>query len=410
MGHTTVGFLESQLAASYVHGDGEFRGVLNQILPRIYSSGDWVGLLVDAALTTGPSRTVALPSDSVGVLFATIENEPRSVRGRWHDYRMLGRTDGAGALYGLLDDGIHPTSVPLNPDYFFHLEFRPKRVDVVFTGDEVFAVTGVAWDGEVVSETVSPTAGSAVVRLANAALTHINSISYSDIRISVEITAQVMEVGEITGNANAGTILPVTDSTRGFVETLASATTSPFYDIHNVTPDTGWSSGLNFTVTGVTDAGVTFTSSNSSYAISGGAPNGGHYVAIPTTDLDTNSYVVGQIIGKPSDAVGSLNYRVFRVAEASNTSGEVVNLLLKRKHQWITENSDVVYVDNLSAIKHAMLGLVAEDNADTDRATYHWGRCEEILDKELGDYLKAAIPVPDIKPFGDVAHAIPALL
>ena len=77
-----------------------------------------------------------------------------------------------------------------------------------------------------------------------------------------------------------------------------------------------------------------------------------------------------------------------------------LRLLLKRKFKQLLSSTDVVFVSSLSAIKHALLGTTAEDNADLERANYHWGVCRAILDEQLDAHRGAAKPVVRFDPSG----------
>lgn len=403
MGHVTVEELSSQLSTEYLHELRDFKVALNQILPRVYSMGDWPGLLHEAHWTVGTSGTVALPARSASIVFATVDNEPRSIWAQWHDYRLVGRTSGAGALYGLVDDGIHPTSVPLNWNYHFMLEFRPLHDGETFTGNESFIVTGKSWDGEIVQETVAPANGDTVERMVNAALSEIHSISYKSITKDVEVTAQVVDVGLMVGLTTSGTITSVTGVTRGFSETIGSAATSVrTYDVKNDPVNSDINAKL-FTIVSLTDSVITYSSGYASEIISG------DYVAMPTQALDDNAIVVGTIDGSSAGHRGNLSYRIYRVAEATSSGGEVVNALVKRKHVPVVSDNDTVYLDNVYAIKHALLAMQAEDNADMERATTHWAFVQRALDDELRDYQKSARPRPQIKPFGPGGYSIPSI-
>lgn len=401
MGHATVEELQGELDG-YLREPNDFYKVMNQILPRVYAKGDWPGLLFETSLTVGTSGTISLPDDSISVVFAVVDNDPRVVRSIWHDYNILGVTSGAGALYGLVDDGIHATSVPLNADYHFLMEFSPLHSGETFVGDEVFRVRGESWDGEQIYESVTPSAASTLVQLTNAALKRIESVSYKNVTIDTTVTAVVVEVGTFTASVSSGTISPISGVTNSFTDSLTVSGTTDLFDVK--TDPVSFTSPSTWTIGSVTSSAIG--------VYSGPA---GTITAIPvafeTNNLDTNSIVVGKINGQTAadGSFGSLAYRVYRVAEADTSGGEIVRMLLKRKHKRIVRDEDVVFVDNLSALKHAMLGLVAEDNADTDRSVFHWNKCWELFDDELRDYHKSAKPIPEIKPFGDV-HSIPALL
>ena len=84
-------------------------------------------------------------------------------------------------------------------------------------------------------------------------------------------------------------------------------------------------------------------------------------------------------------------YRRYRI---SNDGDDTISIrcLLKRKFKPFVAQSDVVFLSSLPAIKHALLGNIAEDNADLERANYHWGVCQKLLDQQLDASRGAAKP------------------
>ena len=100
---------------------------------------------------------------------------------------------------------------------------------------------------------------------------------------------------------------------------------------------------------------------------------------------------------------GVARYRRFRF---SNSGSEVrnVKLLLKRAWQPVMSQDDIMHLGNLNAIKHGLLGMLAEDNADLERAQYHWTICRQLLDEELDAARGAAKPKLTVKPAGNNFH------
>ena len=100
---------------------------------------------------------------------------------------------------------------------------------------------------------------------------------------------------------------------------------------------------------------------------------------------------------------GVVRYRRFRF---SNSGSEVrnVKLLLKRAWQPVLTQDDIMHLGNLNAIKHGLLGMLAEDNADLERAQYHWTICRQLLDEELDAARGAAKPKLTVKPAGNNFH------
>ena len=88
---------------------------------------------------------------------------------------------------------------------------------------------------------------------------------------------------------------------------------------------------------------------------------------------------------------GVARYRRFRFANPSAGS-QNAKLLLKRAWQPVMVQSDIVHLGNINAIKHGLLGLLAEDNADLERAQYHWAVSQQLLEEELDSARGAAKP------------------
>lgn len=93
-------------------------------------------------------------------------------------------------------------------------------------------------------------------------------------------------------------------------------------------------------------------------------------------------------------------YRRFRIPNPASTTP--VTMLLKRAWVPVSEADDLIYLGNINAIKHSLLGMIAEDNADLQRAAYHWQVCEKLLEDEKATSQGAARPKPNVQPFGDV--------
>jgi hypothetical protein len=81
----------------------------------------------------------------------------------------------------------------------------------------------------------------------------------------------------------------------------------------------------------------------------------------------------------------------------------VVTLLVKRKAPYLTAGEGIVHLGNINAIKHALLGRIAEDNADVQRANYHWGVCKQMLEDELDASRGSARPMIQMSGFGEGA-------
>jgi len=96
-------------------------------------------------------------------------------------------------------------------------------------------------------------------------------------------------------------------------------------------------------------------------------------------------------------------YRRYRISNDDNKT-IAIRCLLKRKFKPFTSPNDVVYLSSLPAIKHALLGNIAEENADLERANYHWSVCRSLLDEQLDAHRGAAKPAVRFDPSGVGAY------
>ena len=76
-------------------------------------------------------------------------------------------------------------------------------------------------------------------------------------------------------------------------------------------------------------------------------------------------------------------YRRFRLNAPTDGKTQKVFLYLKRSFMTLMHESDIIYLGNVNALKHGILATTAEDNADIERAQYHWTVCKQMLEDEL---------------------------
>lgn len=99
-------------------------------------------------------------------------------------------------------------------------------------------------------------------------------------------------------------------------------------------------------------------------------------------ELDLYDSTYNKVVATIPKGSGVLRLRRFRCPK-NDTEGVTVHALCKRACPTYLENNTIVHLGNLNALKHGLLAVVAEDNADVDRASYHWGVCEKLLDDDL---------------------------
>lgn len=98
----------------------------------------------------------------------------------------------------------------------------------------------------------------------------------------------------------------------------------------------------------------------------------------------------GKVVATIPAGSGVLRFRRFRTSLKNDET--TVHLLVKRACPSEITDDTIIYLGNIGAIKHGLLGLIAEDNADIERAEYHWTKVGKLLDEELLSILGAAKP------------------
>ena len=261
------------------------------------------GILYDWSIET-TNKYFALPEHSESLLGAMLGNSPVDTQSQWHDYRISGYAgDGPSPIFGVVDDGFHPTieelRTPTDQD-FYEIVVRAIQPSASLPSGGEIVVESTLRSGTTVRNSVDFSAYS--VGWSEDTITKVHSISFSDIHDDVEVYAL---------NQN-----------------------------------------------------------------------------------DASEIVLARVKGD-----GVVRYRRFRF---SNSSGAInnVKLLLKRAWQPVLSQDDIMHLGNLNAIKHGLLGMLAEDNADLERAQYHWTICRQILDEELGAARGSAKPKLKISPSG----------
>lgn len=111
-------------------------------------------------------------------------------------------------------------------------------------------------------------------------------------------------------------------------------------------------------------------------------------VKVPVDLID--SAFPTKVIATVPPGSGVLRFRRFRTSTKADDT--TIHLLIKRGSPSNLTPETVVHLGNIGAIKHGLLGLIAEDSGDLERAGYHWGTAGKILDQELAAVFGAAKP------------------
>jgi hypothetical protein len=123
-----------------------------------------------------------------------------------------------------------------------------------------------------------------------------------------------------------------------------------------------------------------------------------------TVQLRTDPNDVDTTVAEVLRGYDVVRYRRFRVGGSKDTT--FVHVLCKLQWMAVSAATDIVRLGNISAWKHALLGKLAEDNADVERASYHWGVCRQLLEDEIGSARGAAIPKINIDLAGGAAYPV----
>jgi hypothetical protein len=142
--------------------------------------------------------------------------------------------------------------------------------------------------------------------------------------------------------------------------------------------------------------------------------NGGEWAATPVvgftkvleisySDLPQNVDIyVGDDATEPIATLpagsGVARFRRFRISESGDDT--VVHLLCKRAAPCDLTPDTVIYLSNFNALKHGLLARLSEDNADVERAEYHWQTCAKLLDEELDAFRGSARPALQLNLWG----------
>lgn len=304
----------SKALSGYVRPDEDIVAKLNLVMPRVYAMGMWRDLLFDWQIST-TNDYFSLPEHAESMLGCMLQDTPVDMQARWHDYRISGyASDGPSPIYGVIDDGWHPTKedlVTAEDTDVYEIEIRPISPNTNLPEDGSVTVTVTLDSDATALEEYTFTGQAGTATSSNATIVGVSSIAFEDVAAAVEVVAVNQETDD--------------------------------------------------------------------------------------------EYTLAVLRGD-----GVARYRRFRFQNSTSATRDV-KLLLKRAWQPVLVDTDIVHLGNLNAIKHGLLGMIAEDNADLERAQYHWTICRQLLDEELDAARGAVKPKLNLNPAG-VGTYIPNIL
>ena len=396
---------------SYKDPSANFRAVLNQVIPRLYSTGIYRDLTIQYQLPI-VDGCITLPKDAESVLLFQLNGYASQVRSLWHDFKAAGMNGSVDpSLWGLIDAGYHATSRLLTEDVktLFAvpsamstnkaaLNFGNITLSIVGTdGEEMFLAEDVV--GVTVSGTVLPNLNGVYVPVGveyGFPYYTMNGVTFTptypwDYDASINSS-----YGVTSGGSDIWTAVGPDANITGGIGAWSGT--------GGATPDdaVGWATTLyeegDIVVTSGPTAYVFSTPVSSIVSIKFSQSSGNSIVDIRTDpdDPDTTIATVG-----PEATVS--RYRRYRIPSA--TEDTTAHVLVKRAFEPLVNNDDLIYISNLAAIKHGLLGLLAEDNADLERAQYHWAEAQKNMELEMESARGSAIPNIQFDIMGIGSHS-----
>lgn len=315
-----------------------FRQALNEVMPRIYKMGYWREMLLEHTQDASDGY-ISLPSNTDSIVAGLLDNNPRPARSLWHDYKLFGTNDEDDThLSAFIDDGYAPTYRDL----------------VSGSQYQIFIASLKLGDGA----SYLPKEGSVTIRYRQ----HSDATEGSTALVGSATVLKGESYSEFTLN------LP---------------------DIYAIGTQYSFGSDADVTeILSISWSGMELDHPFIIKAMYKGVA-GGSASNDSTKDL---------LLAEVNTSRGSSRYRRFRIGNTDSTSS--AHMLLKRRWVDCDSNSDLVHVPSNAIIKHALLGKLAEDNADVQRAQYHWGTVSQLLETDTDSYRGAAKPTLHIAPDG----------
>jgi hypothetical protein len=319
----------------------DFRNALNEVMPRIYKMGYWREMLVEHTQDASDGY-VSLPQDTDSIVTGILDNSPLPTRSLWHDYKLFGTNDEDKTnMSAFIDDGYAPTYRDLDSSSQYALTLASMKDP--FTSAPNVGIITIRFR-ENTDATTSP------ISLAPPS-TSLGGSSYHELTFNLTDT--------YTYSASEGLIL---------------------YGIGN-----------DFRISEIVSiswSGMQIDHPFIIRAIYRGV-SGGSSTTDSTKDL---------LLADVNTTHGVSRYRRFRVGGTDSTS--TAHMLLKRKWVDVDSGSDLVHMPSNAILKHALLGKLSEDNADIQRAQFHWGTVAQLLETDTDSYRGAAKPTLHIAPDG----------
>lgn len=360
--------------------------MLNQVLTELYTLGDWRALLVRRT-EDASAGYFCLPPDYEAVISVTINDVSVEIQSMAFEFRKRGTGPlgkGASYIYGLIDEGFVPLMSDIADEGADELIFSCGTTS--FASGDVATVTYTdSEDGY--TQTVMPLHAIAVgtasaVVSGGAGLTDLTVTSTAGLVVGMGVT--------ITSSSGSDTTYT---GTTFRISSLGGDSTSLIIDKSYV------AAVGTLTIT----SSPTIMPANAIASV-----EEIKYAGLPARTMVKDADGVVYAILNPGD--GMTQFRRYRVPQVPEGAADEwpVECLCKRAFIQLTSTSDVVYLDNIMALKHGMLAVIAEDNGDLERSEKHWAKAVKILSAELYDTRGGIEQPPVIELWGNGQMPLPS--
>lgn len=222
--------------------------------------------------------------------------------------------------------------------------------------------------------------------------------------------------GELYGNYGGNIVIdegfrPTTDLLFGYNGTVSSGSAvfqfTGLIGLEEFDTDSGDLVGLTAVVSGWNDnnpAGASFGLANGSYTIEGsGTANGSLDLTVAGQTAQSSAAATvgsaGTIYILDTNKVYTKAYRHYKLT-AKMESDTAVRGIVRRRFQYLTDDTDWIYPSNINALKHGLLAVCFEDQSDPERAQIYWEQCFSILSGENSTKRAGAIVPLAAKIYG----------
>jgi len=318
----------------------DFRNALNEVMPRIYKMGYWREMLVEHTQDASAGY-VSLPQDTDSIVAGILDDNPLPTRSLWHDYKMFGTNDqDTTVLSSFIDDGYAPTYRDLDPAGKYDFKVVSLKAPFIFN---------------------TPYKGQFTYRYR-----------------------------KFTDKTASSALVSPNTVLKGFSYNEST---------HDLETETEPSDGSDATLFAINaDANEVLSISWTDIKIDNPIRIVGRYMGEASSASDAQDTSKDVQLVDITTANGSSRYRRYRIGGTSSTSS--AHMLLKRRWVDVDSTSDLVHMPSNSILKHALLGKLGEDNADLQRAEYHWSSVAKLLEADSDSYRGAAKPTLHIAPDG----------